>query len=250
MIMAWRDREGWLKFVLLGDGRVEAHKRERSEEMGGIIMRNWDLREFCVRVNLPSPIRQVRVPIWRVITPIRGHVNLIRQVVLQISHCRSYLPYRSHLHPPSLNFLSTTLTSSREHKAKSSLSISPCHDHESTPSAAYTKCSIHQVQYTSSAAYTKCSIHRVQHTPSAAYTKCSIHQVQHTPSAAYTKCSIHWVPYTPKLVCRPFNLTIMSWPLNVASASTVPPYRSTATSQFSIRASKVQSTCHIPTGSN
>jgi len=27
--------------------------------MGEIIMRNWDLRELDVRVNLPSPIRQV-----------------------------------------------------------------------------------------------------------------------------------------------------------------------------------------------
>jgi len=47
-------------------------------------------------------------------------------------------------------------------------------------------------------------------------------------------------------VCRPFILTISSSPLNVASASGVPPYRSTATSQFSIRASKVKSPCHIP----
>jgi hypothetical protein len=29
MIMAWRDREGWLNFEFLGDGRVE-HKKERD----------------------------------------------------------------------------------------------------------------------------------------------------------------------------------------------------------------------------
>jgi len=117
-------------------------------------MRNWDLREFRVRVNLPSPIRQVRVPIRRVITPIRGLLNPIRQVVPLISQVRSYPPYRSHLHPPSLSFSSTTLPSLQEHKVKSSLSISPCHHHELTPSAAYAECSIHRVQHTPSTAYT------------------------------------------------------------------------------------------------
>jgi len=38
----------------------------RKRETREIIMRNWDLREFRVRVNLPSPIRQVRLPIRRV----------------------------------------------------------------------------------------------------------------------------------------------------------------------------------------
>jgi len=42
-----------------------------------------------------------------------------------------------------LSFSSTTLPSLQEHKVKSSLSISPCHDHELTPSAAYTEYSIH-----------------------------------------------------------------------------------------------------------
>jgi hypothetical protein len=50
-----------------------------------------------------------------------------------------------------------------EHKVKSSLSISPCHDHEFTLSTAYTEYSIHRVQHTPSSAYTECSIHRVQH---------------------------------------------------------------------------------------
>jgi len=31
----------------------------RGEEMGEIIMRNWDIRELCVTVNLASLIRQV-----------------------------------------------------------------------------------------------------------------------------------------------------------------------------------------------
>jgi len=106
-------------------------------------MRNWDIRDFRVRVNLPSPIWQVQVPIRRVITPIRGLLNPIRQVVPLISQVRSYRPYRFHLHPPSLSFSSTTLPSLQEHKVKSSLSISPCQHHDLTPSAAYTEYSIH-----------------------------------------------------------------------------------------------------------
>jgi hypothetical protein len=43
--------------------------------------------------------------------------------------------------------LSTTLPSWQENKVKSSLSISPCHYHDFPLSAAYTKCSIHQVQH-------------------------------------------------------------------------------------------------------
>ena len=52
-----------------------------------------------------------------------------------------------------------------EHNINSSLSISPCHDHELTPSTAYTEYSIHRVQHTPSTAYTEYSIHRIQHTP-------------------------------------------------------------------------------------
>jgi len=111
-------------------------------------MRNWDLREFCVRVNLPSLIQQVRVPIRWVITPIQGLLNAIRQVVPLIPEVHSYPPYCSHLHPPSLSFSSTTLLSLQEQKVKSSLSISPCHHHELTLSAAYAECSMHQVQHT------------------------------------------------------------------------------------------------------
>jgi hypothetical protein len=134
-----------------------------------------------------------------IITPIQGLLNQIRQVIPLISQVRSYAPYRSHLDPPSISFSSTTLPSLQQHKVKSSLSISPCHYHELTPSAAYTECSIHRVQH------------------------------------------------TPMIACRHFILSILSWPLNVSSACGIPSYRSTATSQFSIRASKVKSPHHIPT---
>jgi len=114
--------------------------------MGEIIMRKWDLREFCVRVNWPSPIQQVRDQTRRELTPIRGLPNTMRQFVHLISHIRSYPPYRSHLHPASL-FLVHNSTIIAEHKVKSSLSISPWHDHELTPSTTYTGYSIHRVQH-------------------------------------------------------------------------------------------------------
>jgi len=145
--------------VFLGDGRVEDEKERDERIMGEIIMRNWDLREFRVRVNLLFPIRQVQLPIRRVRTPIRGPLNLIRRVVPLFSHIRSYPPYRSHLHPPSL-FLVHNSTIIAEHKVTSSLSISPWHDHELTPSTAYTEYSIHR-----STAYIAYSIYRVQHPP-------------------------------------------------------------------------------------
>ena len=52
---------------------------------------------------------------------------------------------------PHLSF-STIIT---EHKVKSSLPISPCHDHELTLSTACTEYSIHRVQHTPSTANTQ-----------------------------------------------------------------------------------------------
>ena len=79
-------------------------------------MRNWDLRNFRVQVNLTSPIRQVWVPNRCVIPPIHGLPNPMRHDVPLISHIRSYPPHHSQLHPPSLSFLSPTLTSSQNTK--------------------------------------------------------------------------------------------------------------------------------------
>jgi len=122
---------------------LSTRKREIRED-GGNHHEKLELREFHVRVNWPSPIRQVRLLIRWGITPIRGLLYTIRQVVSLIYHSHSYLPYRSHLHPPSLSLSSTTLPSSQEHNVKSSFSISPFHHHELTLSAAYTEYRIHQ----------------------------------------------------------------------------------------------------------
>jgi len=172
--------------------------------MGQIIIRNWDLREFQVWLNLSSPIRQVRVPIQRGKTSIQGLPNPISQVVPLISHICSYSPHRSHLHPPSASFLCRTLPSSQNTKS-------------SHPSR-----SLHAVIM-------------------------SWHRVQHTPSTAYTEYSIHRVQYTPKIVCLPFILMITSWPLNVVSASGVPPYLIDRLQPALHLSSKVNSPCHNPT---
>jgi len=118
-----------------------------------------------------------------------------------------------------------------EHKGTSFLSISPSHDHELTTSTAYT-------EY---------SIHRVQHTPSTAYTEYSIHRVQHSPSTAYTYYSIHRVQHPPMIGCLPFILMITSGPVNVASASRLPPDTIDRHQPALHESSKVKSPCHIPT---
>jgi hypothetical protein len=197
--------------VFLGDGRVEDEK----ERDGAIHHEKLGLREFRVRVNLPSPIWQVRVPIRRVITPIRGLPNPIRQVVPLISHIRSYPPHCSHFHPPSLSFSFTTQPSSQKHKVESSVSISPCHDHELTSNIAY-------IVY-------------------------NINQVQHTPSTAYTEYSIHRRQHPPRIVCLLFILMITSSLLNVASSSRMPPYTFDCHQLAPHVSSQVKSPSHIPT---
>ena len=67
--------------------------------------------------------------------------SLKSQFLMEIS------PLSSHL---SLLGLNSTIT--YEHKVMSSLSFSPWHDHELTPSTAYTEYSIHQLQHTPSTA--------------------------------------------------------------------------------------------------
>jgi hypothetical protein len=67
------------------------------------------------------------------------------------------------------------------------LSISPCHDHEWTPSTVYTKYNIRQVQHIPSAVYTKYSVHLVLRTTSTAYSRYNICPVQRTLSTVSTQ---------------------------------------------------------------
>jgi len=90
------------------------------------------------------------------------------------------------------------------------------------------------------------SWHQVQHTPRTAYTEYRIYRVQHIPSTAYTEYSIYWVQHRPEISCLPLILMIMSWPLNVASASGVPPYTIDRHQAALHDSSKVKSHSHIP----
>jgi len=78
-------------------------------------------------------------------------------------------------------------------------------------------------------------------------TEYSIHQAQHTPSTAYTEYSIHRVLHPPMIVCLPFIFMIMSWPLNVASASGVHLYTIDRHHPACHESSKVKLPCHFPT---
>jgi len=115
---------------------------------------------------------------------------------------------------PSSSHLSFSTINTR-HKVKSSLSISQCHDYE----------------------LTLCT----------AYTKYSIHQVQHSPSTSYTEYRIHRVLHPPTMVYHPFILTITSWPLNVTSASGIPPVKIDRHQPALHESSNVKSPHHIRT---
>jgi len=143
----------------------------RKWEIGGNHHGTLGLGEFCVRVNWPSPIWQVWVPIQRELTLIWGLSNPIRQVIPLISHIRSCPPYHSHLHPPSLSFSSTTQPSSQNTKF-------------SHPSL-----SLHDMIM---------SWHQVQHTPSTASTQDCVssrhsHDYELTPecSVSFRRTSLH-----------------------------------------------------------
>jgi len=82
--------------------------RDRWQKLGEINLRNWDVTESCVWVNLRTSLQQVRVPIRSVITAIRSLHNPIRQVIPLTSHIHLYPRHHSHLNPPSISFLSPT----------------------------------------------------------------------------------------------------------------------------------------------
>jgi hypothetical protein len=73
------------------------------------------------------------------------------------------------------------------------------------------------------------------------------HDQELTQSKAYTEHSIQRVMYHPTIVCLPFMPTIASCPLNVASASSVPPYKIDRHQPALHESSKVKSHHRIPT---
>jgi len=163
-----------------------------------IIMRNWDFREFHVQDNLPSPIGQVSVPIRCTITLRQGHLKTQASVTPNYANpLISSTSFSSSLSSLLLTHNSPIIA---ELKVKASLSSSPCHDQEISPS-------------------------------------CSIHRVQHTPSIVYTYYCLSSLP------CHDLVLT----PECCFSLRCASLHRLTATSQFSITASKVKSPLYFST---
>ena len=175
------------------------------------MMRNWDLREFCVQVNVPSPIWQVQVPIRHVITPIRGLPNPLRQVVPLFSHIHLYPPHCSHLHPLGLSFSSITLSSLQNTKlSDSSLSlhamIMSWHRVQHTPSTASTQhclSSLHSHDYKLTAEY------------SFSFRRASIHDQHPSASSPWERNGI--VTLSHSHGCESTNWWIESGPPGILS---------------------------------
>jgi hypothetical protein len=165
--------------------------------MGETFTTIWNLREFCVRDNIPSPIQQVRVPIRLVLTLIWGLPNLLRHVVPLICHVWWYPGHHCHLQHASLVFSSTPQPSLPNTMIScSSISLHVIMKHW----------------------------HQLQHAPSTAYTESSIHQIEHTPNTVYTKYSIYRVQHAPKIVYLAIILMITSSSLHIASVCSVRYY--------------------------
>jgi len=108
--------------------------------------------------------------------PVHNHTNMRSSQPNQSCYSRNFqfplISFTSLSAESSISvFLVNNCTIVAEDKVKSSLSISPCHNHKSTPSTVYTEYSIHPGQHMPSGAYTKYSIHQVQHTPSIVSTQ-------------------------------------------------------------------------------
>ena len=188
LIMAWWDRDGWLNFVFLGDGIPDG--TNHHEKLG--LERIWCPSQFTMPDTAgTSHDRACNNTDTRSSQPNRASCTPDFSYPLVSSTSFSSAS------PISL-FLIHISTIIAEHTVKSSLSISPWHDHELTPSTAYTEYSIHRVQH------------------------------------------------PPKIVCLPFFLIIASWPLNVASASSVPPYTIDCRQPALYESWNVTSPCHIP----
>jgi len=162
MIMACRDREGWLNFVFCNNDWV-VHEKKRDGgwrwEQCGAYKPIWEMRGTTCLIRLGRPRvsgsrRRIGTRTGRI-----GDGKLTRtQNSLYSSFSWEFAPLFS-----SHSFSISTLPS-------------PKNTNLSHPSL-----SLHAMIK---------SWHRVQHTPSTAYTKYSIHRVQQTPSTAYTEYCI------------------------------------------------------------
>jgi len=148
-IMAWRDREGWLNFVICDDGRVVDEKERdwgrRWERCG--YERIWQIRGATCLIGL-------RRPHIGVIT-CRIGIRTCHIWDGKLTHTRNSLSSSfTRWFAPSLSFSSSTLQSPKNTKLS----------HRSLSLHAMIKSS-HQAQHTPSTVHTEYCIHRVLHHP-------------------------------------------------------------------------------------
>jgi len=137
--MAWRDREGPLNFVFLGDGRVEDDK-ERDE--GNHHENQGVERISCARQFTIPDTAGTSTDLACIITDRRSSQPNLPSHTPDFSNVLISSTLFTSSSPMSL-FLVNNSTIITEHNVKSSLAISPCRDHELTPSPAYSEYNIH-----------------------------------------------------------------------------------------------------------
>jgi len=118
-------------------------------------MRNWELREFLIKVNLPSPKHWVWISIRKLPILPWGVPNPIRLVLLLIPRIYLYTPYQYHFRPPHLIVMCTMLQSLKLSKvSNTSLFLDAM------------IMSDHRVQHPTSTAYIEYSRSNAHHTTS------------------------------------------------------------------------------------
>lgn len=128
MIGEWQDREEWLDLVFSFDGSI-VDEKERWEETGKIITRNWQLREICVT--------QVTITHAAGATPnsaaYNTHVRYFKPNQVGCTPDCSHPLISSHINPiiiliSHFHVHNTTIT--RAYDVMSFQSLSPFYDHK------------------------------------------------------------------------------------------------------------------------
>jgi len=198
LIMTWRHREGWFKFVFLGDGRVEDEK-ERDERRWGKNHQKLGLKSLSCESQFSNPDTAGSS------SDLACHntdTSTAQPTQASPTPHFSYLLVSSTLFSSSSPITLILFRNFYPHRRTQSLLI---------PLYLSMPWSWVDTEY------------------------------KHTPSTAYTMYSI------PKIVCLPLILMITGWSLNIASATSMPPYAIYCHQPACSECSKVKSPCNIPT---
>jgi len=151
MLMAWEDSEGWLILVFSADGRVEDEIERDERRWGKSLWETGSSDNFMCKSIYYAPYgRQDSQSGWLA----HWYEVLQKQSYLLYPWFPTSSQDCSHHYPLFLFFVHKT-TILAELNVKSSISTSPWHGHELTPSAAYTEYTIHWVQHPPTTAATQ-----------------------------------------------------------------------------------------------